>query len=188
MRRTLPVAITLLLLTAGCGGSDDPKAQDPTTTPAPTATTTTAATTPTPSPTTTTTTAAPASTVIDYGDDGITVARAADAAKLTGAPQDFKAFVVADLQRQQDTKDEVCTERPEIHVAKVDTKGWAAGGVFIPQCGGNAALWAKIAGGWREVWGGQTLPDCAVLEKYRFPASVAGAECGTADGKTRRYP
>ncbi len=165
MRRTPVLAITFLLLVAGCGGSDGSEGT---------------AGTPTKSTT--------ASTLIDYGDDGVTVAKAADADKLTGAPDDFKAFIVADLQRQQDSKDEGCAEQPEIHVAKVDTRGWAAGGSFIPQCGGNAALWAKVAGGWREVWGGQTLPDCAVLEKFRFPASVAGTECGTADGKSRPYP
>jgi len=190
MRRTLPAAIAILLLTAGCGGSDEPQgADDPTTSSAPTTEPTTTAT-PTPAPTTTPTPTQPtkASTLIDYGDDEITVARAGDVAKLTGAPEDFKAFIAADLQRQQATKDKVCTEKAEIHVGKVDTRGWAAGGIFIPQCGGNAALWAKVAGGWREVWGGQTLPDCAVLEKYDFPAGVAGGECGTADGKTRRYP
>jgi hypothetical protein len=176
MRRTLPVAIAILLLTAGCGGSDEPK-ESPSGPATGTAATTTAPTR-----------ATDASTLIDYGDDGITVADPADVDELTGAPEDFKAFIVADLQRQQDSKDDVCTEEPEIHVAKVETRGWAAGGSFIPQCGGNATLWAKAADGWQEVWGGQTLPDCAILEKYRFPASVAGTECGTDDGKTRRYP
>lgn len=161
------VAIALVLITAGCGGSDGPggTAGDPTKSATPTAT-----------------------TLIDYGDDGVIVARAADVAKLTGAPEDFTSFIVADLQRLQDSKDDVCTEKPEIRVAKVDTRGWAAGGSFIPQCGGDAALWARVGGGWREVWTGQTLPDCSVLEKYRFPAPVAGQECGTADGKTRKYP
>jgi hypothetical protein len=194
MRPTLTAAVAILLLTAGCGGSDKPKdaGDDPTTTPSPTATATTPTTAPTPTATTPTATGAtpatPASTLIDYGDDGITVARGSDTAKLTGAPQDFKDFIAADLQRQQDTKDDVCAKKPEIHVERVDTRGWAAGGTFIPQCGGNANLWAKVAGGWREVWGGQTLPDCAVLEKFRFPASVGGTQCGTPDGKTRRYP
>ena len=165
MRRTAWVAVAFLVLAAGCSGSDgsDGTGDKPTK-------------------------SATASTLIDYGDDGVTVAKAADVDKLTGAPDDFKMFIVADLQRQQDSKDEGCSERPEIHVAKVDTRGWAAGGSFIPQCGGNATLWAKVAGGWREVWGGQTLPDCAVLEKFRFPASIGGTECGTPDGKTRSYP
>lgn len=185
MRRAPLLVIGILVLTAGCGGSDDPDGgdDDPTTTPA-TTTTTAATTTPAPGPTEST----GASTLIDYGDDGVVVATVADVDKLTGAPADFKAFIAADLQRQQDSENGVCVQTPEIHVARLDTRGWAAGVNFIPRCGGDAALWVKIAGGWRQVWGSQTLPDCAVLEKYEFPASVAGTECGTPDGKTRRYP
>ena len=170
MRRTPLLVIAMLVLTAGCGRSDDPNdGGDPTTTPAPTKSTS-------------------ASTLIDYGDDEVTIATAGDVDQLTGAPADFKAFIVADLQRQQDTEDKVCVETPEIHVARIDTRGWAAGTNFIPGCGGDATLWAKIADGWRQVWSGQTLPDCAVLEKFRFPASIGGTECGTPDGKTRPYP
>ena len=188
MRRAPLLATAMLVLTAGCGGgSDDPDGAggDPTTTAPPTPTTATTSTaTPSPAPTKSTS----ASTLIDYGDDEVTVATAGDIAKLTGAPEDFKAFIVADLQRQQDSESGVCVQAPEIHVARIDTRGWAAGTNFIPKCGGDAALWAKIAGGWRQVWGGQTLPDCAVLEKYQFPASIAGTQCGTTDGKARRYP
>ena len=113
MRRAPLLAIAMLMLTAGCGGSDDPdgKGADPTTTPAPTETTQTTATTTAP-----TTTPAPAptkstsnSTLIDYGDDEVIVATPADVAKLTGAPADFKAFIAADLQRQQDSETGACT-------------------------------------------------------------------------------
>lgn len=185
MRLTLPAAIAIVLLTAGCSGSDDPvgTAGDSTTTLPPA---TTATPTPTPEPTQDTT--APASTLIDYGDDGIVVSAAGDEKRLEGAPADFTTFIVAELARQQATKDDVCTEKPEIRVERVDVRGWAAGGVSIPQCGGNAALWARTGGAWKTVWSDQTLPDCSVLEKYDFPPSIAGAECGTADGKTRRYP
>lgn len=184
MRRTLSVAIAILLLTAGCGDSDEPvgTAGDPTPTPEPT---------PTASATTSTTAATEgpiASDLIDYGDDGVVVARSGDRVLLVGAPADFTDFIVAELARQQATKDDVCTEKPEIRVERIDVRGWAAGGVSIPQCGGNAALWARTGGDWKTVWSDQTLPDCTVLEKYRFPASVAGSECGTADGKTRSYP
>lgn len=184
MRRTLPGAIAILLLTAGCSGSDDPKGGEEKTTAAPTSTTSTATTTPVPAPTKSTS----ASTLIDYGDDEVIVANPADVARLTGAPEDFKAFIAADLLRQHNSENGACVQAPEIHVARIDTRGWAAGGNFIPKCGGEGALWAKTAGGWRLVWSGQTLPECAVLEQHRFPATVAGTECSTADGKTRRYP
>jgi hypothetical protein len=166
MRRTPTlVALAILLVTSGCGGSDGTSGSEPVASKTPSG-----------------------SALIDYGDDEVTVARAGDVSKLVGAPADFTSFVVAELRRQQKVKDEACSAKPEIHVARIDPGGWAAGGSFIPRCGGNAMLWAKTAGGWREVWGGQTLPDCDVLEKFRFPAVVAGHECGTKDGRTRRYP
>lgn len=168
MRRTLTVAIAILLLTAGCSGSDDPKGTDGTTE-APTRST-------------------DDPNVIDYGEDGLIVSVAEDAKRLVGAPADFKAFIVAEVARQQAAKDDVCTETPEIRVERIDVRGWAAGGVTIPQCGGNAALWVKAGGGWKTVWSDQTLPGCKILEKYDFPSSIAGTECGTDDGKTRRFP
>lgn len=162
MRRTLPVAIAILVFSAGCTGSDDPKAPagDPTAT----------------------------STLIDYGDGGVKVARAADASNLTGVPDDFKTFIVAELARKRANKDEACTEEPEIYVDKVDTQGWAQGRDFIPECGGSVTLWAKASDGWKEVWGGQTLSECEVLDRYRFPAVIAGNQCATEDGKFRDYP
>lgn len=183
MRRTLPLAIAILLLTAGCGGSDDPKAppSESATTPGPT---TSVSTAPTPAPTTTTR----VSNLIDYGDDGIVVAEAGDGKQLIGAPADFTAFMVAELARQRATKDDVCAEEPEIRVERIDVRGWAAGGVSIPQCGGSAALWARTGGAWQTIWSEQTLPECSVLQKYGFPPSIAGTECGTPDGHTRRYP
>ncbi|MGA8988550.1 hypothetical protein [Aeromicrobium sp.] len=173
MKRTLAAAITLLLMAAGCGSGPSDSKQD---TPATVSTTTAAA--PAPEPTGTTTTVPD---VVDYGDDEVTVAQPDDTARLTGAPDDFTAFIRRELARQRASKDDVCTEEPEIHVARVDPSGWAAGGTFIPQCGGNAVLWAKVAGTWKEVWAGQTLPDCATLKKYRFPAAIAQKTCTQGD-------
>lgn len=162
MTRTLPVAIAILAFTAGCTGSDGPKdsAGDATTS---------------------------AMTLIDYGD-GVDVVRDADVSKLTGAPEDFKAFIVAELARKAAAKDEACTEKPLMHVNRVDTRGWAEGGVLVPECGGYATLWAKDSGEWREVWGGQTIVECTVLDRYRFPVELVGNQCVTDDQKARRYP
>jgi hypothetical protein len=175
MRHTLPVAIAILLLTAGCGGSDDP--QGP---PSRSATT--------PAPTSAPTKASHVSNLIDYGDGGIVIAHSGDDKQLIGAPADFTAFMVAELAHQRAAKDDVCTDEPEIRVERIDVRGWAAGGVSIPQCGGSAALWARTGEGWQTVWNEQTLPTCSVLEKYDFPSSIAGTECDTPDGTTRSYP
>jgi hypothetical protein len=171
MRHTLPVAIAIVLLTAGCGGSDDPQGPQ-----------SRSATTPAP------TKASQVSNLIDYGDDGVVIAHGGDDTQLIGAPADFTAFMVAELARQRAAKGEVCTEEPEIRVERIDVRGWAAGGVSIAQCGGSATLWARTGEGWQTVWNEQTLPTCSVLQKYDFPSSIAGTECDTPDGTTRSYP
>ncbi|AXT85698.1 hypothetical protein C6I20_11195 [Aeromicrobium sp. A1-2] len=173
MRRTLPAAIAILLLAAGCGSGSPGPSAGPTSSPSGSVPSTPVATS-APAPTGST---AAAPGVVDYGDDEVTVSKPSDAGQLTGAPDDFAAFIRAELARQQASKDDVCTEKAEIHVARVDPRGWASGGLFIPQCGGNAALWAKVGGAWKEVWAGQTLPDCSILKKYRFPVAIAQGTC-----------
>lgn len=192
------VAATSLLTACGSGGSDASDGEDvPTAAPtasAVTAAPTTAApvTTPTPSPNATTpsavpTSAAPGGKVIDYETDdsnGVTIRAASDTARLTGASADFKTFIAAELSAAQSDGDEGCTEKPQIYVSRLHTGGWAAGGHFIPQCGGYATLWARRNGAWKEVWGGQQLTDCATLRRYAFPVAVVGSTC--LDGDTER--
>lgn len=205
MKRTRLVACTLatftLLVLGGCSGdgSDDSEAGDPvtsatapaaegaTTTPAPT----TAPTTPSPTTTTRTpsTTGAPSSTFIDYevvSDDGVLIASPADTSKLTGAPKDFTTFMGALITRQATAGNEGCSEPPQIYVTQVDTGGWARGGYFTPGCGGSAALWARSGGAWTQAWSGQSLVDCATLDRYAFPSRLAGNSCDTGQG-TRTY-
>ncbi|MRJ76687.1 hypothetical protein GEV29_09075 [Aeromicrobium sp. SMF47] len=116
--------------------------------------------------------------------NGVNIASAADTARLTGAPEDFKAFVLAELARAQKSPEPGCSEKPQVYVSRVDTRGWAAGGRLVPQCGGTASLWARPGGTWKEVWSGQQLTDCATLETYDFPADVVGGTC--LDGEDER--
>jgi hypothetical protein len=194
MTRTtlLAAATATLLLLAGCGSGSDPDSGPSATAEAP-ATTAQPATTEeppatedetetTPAPATTRTPAAPTGKLLDYetGDDeGVVLSTAADAAKLTGAPADFTSFITAELASA--TPGEGCTEAPQIYVSRVDTGGWARGGYFIPQCGGYATLWAKTGGGWKDVWSGQSLVECATLEQFKIPARIAGGSCLQGD-------
>lgn len=193
-RTKLLMAVLTPLLLLGACGSDEPDAT-PTgsapTTPTPIATTEAPTATPpptsTPPPTVAPTTQAP-DPVIDYGEDGVTLTAASDVRKLTGAPDDFKAFMASELERAKAENADACTQKPQINVTKIDVNGWAAGGQFIPQCGGNATLWAKPGGTWAEVWSGQQLTDCATLRKYGFPAGVAGGTCLDGDKEVAYTP
>ena len=202
MTRTRLVAVALatstVLLLGACGSDGDDDRADPTaspsspttsaapTTKAPTAT----AKTPRPSPTATTEEPpAKPGTYLDYeavNEDGITIAAASDVSKLSGAPLDFKTFIAASIAKQAAQGVEGCTEAPQINVTQIDTGGWARGSYFIPGCGGSAVLWAKSGGSWQQAWTGQSLVDCATLERYDFPSRLAGSTC-EAGGDSKAY-
>jgi hypothetical protein len=173
--KLVAVAAGSLFLLGACGGSDEPRdAGNATTSTEPGI----ASGEPTPTPPGDTPTSGdPAGRVVDFGEDGVTLTSAPDVTDLAGAPADFRAFIARELAKEQAQSDDVCTEKPQIKVSRIDPRGWAAGGTFIPQCGGNATLWAKPDGTWREVWAGQQLVDCATLKRYAFPADVAGGTC-----------
>jgi hypothetical protein len=105
------LAVPVLLIgLAACGSESEAPAASPKppSTTATTATTapptapepTTTSTTPSATPSAPATTSAPAGKLIDYetdDDSGATIVAAADTAKLTGAPADFKTFIAARL-------------------------------------------------------------------------------------------
>lgn len=115
------------------------------------------------------------------------ISTAADTANLKGAPAAFKKFIAAELARTGAGLDKNCPEPPQIYVARLATGGWGAGGYFIPQCGGYAALWAAPKGVWKEAWSGQELVSCKTLTKYSFPAKVSGTSC-LEGNKSVTYP
>ncbi|WP_159085890.1 hypothetical protein [Aeromicrobium chenweiae] len=207
-RVLLVAAAASMLLLSACS-SDEPATKATPTTAATSATPTSApATTPSSSPATTAAptpaaspapqpsgppaeTPRPGGRLLDYETDdvnGVNISSRADTARLTGAPQDFKTFVVAELAKAQSTPEPGCAEKPQIYVSRVDTRGWAAGGRFVPQCGGYATLWAKPGGAWKRVWSGQQLTDCATLKKYEFPAGVVGGTCLDGDAERPYTP
>lgn len=202
------VAVLAVTLLAGCGAghrsapaATSATSASPTATPAPTtATPTTAMTAPATSapnsmsptsaaPTTARPSASattPAVRVIDYEAGGRTapvIDNAAAVSKLTGAPQDFKTFIA--WQAGRTTSD--CPDPVSYRVTRLAPSGWAAGVRFAEMCDGTPVLWATVDGGWRQVWSGQSVPSCRLLQKYRFPAAVADTKCATSSGGTVTY-
>lgn len=185
MKRVLAVAACLLLTVSACSKkSEEPK-------PAPTtAIPTTASPTPSATPTPTEETPDPDAPPIDYDDEsgtGAVVPTPGDTSNLDQTSPEFQAFISAELTRLQNESGGDCTNQPQIRVNKVQSAGWASGGVFTPECGGYAVLWAKQGGEWSQVWGGQELVDCSTLLRYKFPVSVAGDQCLTQEGASSTY-
>lgn len=190
---TASLAAAAALVLGGCGSDVEQAASDTATSSTPTTRVPASPSSTTPSPSAAP--SSPAATVpaatkpapaagrlIDYeatDEDGIVITSAADTSRLTGSSAAFKRFIARQLSSSASSGDEGCTEPPQIYVSRVDTGGWARGGYFVPQCGGYAALWAVADGAWTEVWGGQSLVDCATLNRYAIPSRVAGDTCDT---------
>lgn len=156
--RRLPlllVVLATLLLSSSCGGGD---AKEPSGTEAP---------------------ASPAAArLIDYTQDddrGAVLRKATDVKKLHDAPDDFKHFMAGVV----DTKVHSFEPDPDcpffVAVRKLDPSGFAVGGYL--SCGGNAEMWAKADGVWREIYAGQDYPDCKTMEKYSVPKTIALDKC-----------
>lgn len=142
---------TLLLLVGACGGDTEPS-------------TTTTATSETPSDA-----ASPAGEVIEYGEDGVAIEDAEDVSKLKGAPEDFKAFMTGLIEEVE--SDDSCEYPATYGVNVIDPVGYASGG--FSQCGGHYIVWARVAGQWREVLGGQDYPRCRDLANLGVPVRIA---------------
>lgn len=193
--RALVAVAGCFVVVTGCAGSDpDNNATSDGARPT-TATRTVPATSPTPSasPTLSATsepTASPTPKVVTYETDdkaGVTVTEPGQKSQIADASESFSTFLDRQLERAINNRDRVCPEPPQVYVNKVAPEGWASGGYFVPQCGGYAALWAVSKGSWREVWTGQELVDCQTLERYKFPAAIAGTACMDGD-ESVQYP
>lgn len=119
-----------------------------------------------------------AAEVVDYTQDddrGAVLRKAADVERLHDAPDDFKQFMagVVDAMVNSAEPDPDCPF--SVNVRTYHPDGFAEGG-FI-SCGGNAEIWAKRDGVWREIWAGQTAPDCKAMKEYSVPTSIAGTTC-----------
>jgi hypothetical protein len=114
-----------------------------------------------------------------HSKGGVILRKASDVKKLKGTPADFQQFMagVIDTDAHWGSIDKQCPTT--ISVEKYDTSGYALGG--IGDCGGAVLMWGKHEGIWQQVWGGQDIPACNDLKKFKIPNSVAGKQCW--DGK-----
>lgn len=97
-----------------------------------------------------------------------------DRKHLHGAPRSFKRFIGHRAERLADHS--TCDGGyVGVTVARLRTDGYAVGGVN--DCGGYAALWAKVNRHWKQIQGTQEIWSCGVLRRHQVPSSVAGTTC-----------
>ncbi len=190
--------LPVLALTLGACGSDNPTEPgagpgDPSATSADPSAPSTTAPSPTPTPETTPsespTPAPKKARLIGYAggeSPGVEIDNRADVKNLRGAPEDFKKFI-GDVVKRVKAKS-TCNDPGAavgVTVETLRTDGYAVGGVN--DCGGYAALWAKVDGRWKQVEGTQDSWDCAVLKKFRVPSDVVGKKCFAYHGENKEH-
>lgn len=156
---------------SACSGDDDE--------PAPTSSATSSSATATPSatasPTSTATPSADPAAPVRYDEAEGTVDDPSKAGTLPRAPEDFRTFLAEQIEAGAVSSG--CDGGVQVTVDVLRPDGWARGSVFEKGCGGYGVLWARVDGRWKQVWSGQSLVECTVLERYRFPTDVAGDQC-----------
>lgn len=114
------------------------------------------------------------------GGKGAPLYVSGDAARLTGAPKDFQEFMAARVRSAIEFDDGQCSEPPVYSVKAVADSGHASGS--LSQCGLRQIIWARSGGKWKQIWSGDTEPDCATLKKYTVPSGIAGKSCRDSEG------
>jgi len=173
--RLLSLLVGLALMGSACTGepSSPVSAGSPTT---PASVATTAPSTPT-SPATSTPTASSTPTQepsepalsLDYGVDGVFVEQPDQVDLLDGAPADFKTFVAGLAEKAQQVGASCPDAAHGITVQKL-LGDFALGA--INDCGGYAAIWARVDGAWAEVIGTQEAWQCAQLDEHDVPREL----------------
>jgi len=132
-------------------------------------------------------------------EDPVELRTSQDLDELRGAPDDFKAFMAAQLAvraREVDARlaawhrtavKEGCDFKVEIRVWGI-AKDVATGRERACAFESNDVIWTKQNGTWRRASRMQGGWDCAELDRYRVPADITAAVCWYGDrGKTRAY-
>lgn len=121
----------------------------------------------------------------DEGLDGIRITGPGDIDRLRGAPDSFKAFVLATITSI--TNDRSCTEQDPFGAAvivhKLSSAGYAVGSTA--GCNGHSAIWDLRGGEWTEVLGSNEIWMCADLDRESIPLAFVTACFDQSDGSTR---
>ena len=106
-------------------------------------------------------------------NNGIEIKSSSDVSKLAGVSDDFKNFIAGKIETLSAAEDvdDPCPSYMVI-VKAFDPAGFAIGSELSPGCGGAAYMWARRAGVWEEIWGGQEMPSCSDMAKARVPKEI----------------
>jgi hypothetical protein len=117
---------------------------------------------------------------------GVSVGDPGAAAPFGPAPVEFIRFLQRRWSWLYKVRKKECAQDEgfaSVTVWQYSHKGFALGGDYV--CGGGFAMWGKVKGRWRLVWGGQEGPACSELTAVQRRAFTAlGGGCW--DRKTKK--
>lgn len=91
------------------------------------------------------------------------------------APADLGRFVQRQWSKAESSDPEaMCGYSASVSLERYSHRGYAAG--VVSACGGYAAIWAHVAGHWRQVLGYQDYPTCGSLTALQHRALRVLAE------------
>lgn len=108
--------------------------------------------------------------LVDYGAEGIQVAKKADVKKLYDASDSFKDYLASQVRASSPAGDDC--DAAIYTVYKIAEDSFASGGSGS-KCGGGAGLiWKKKSGTWDAVLGYQDTPACREVNKFEIPSVI----------------
>lgn len=121
----------------------------------------------------------PSANLITY-PGGVAVQTEADLAKLVGAPDEFKQFVLT----QVPPTEAPCNQPGKVIVQAIRLDGYAVGNtVYHCAQAGHEVLWVLIGGAWKQLAASEDVFDCAPLKAATFPATLLGSDPHCMDGQ-----
>ncbi len=111
------------------------------------------------------------------GPHGAVIEQPADVERLRDVPQDFKDFIVAELETVNELARDGCdngvaTDNFTVSVARYSSGDVAFG--KVGGCSGHLAFWALRNGAWTEILAGQDVWSCRDLESAGIGRSFVG--------------
>lgn len=120
--------------------------------------------------------------LVDYGIEGVEIAKKADVKKLYDASDNFKDYLASQVKENSPAGTDC--DATVYTVYKIAEDKFASGASGSVCGGGGGVIWSKQSGSWDAVLGYQDTPGCQEVNKFKIPATILKTcmDFGSASG------